>query len=213
MHAGAACHSPWLSQICGMLPTHIFAPGVQTPTQLPAEQMLLHGVPRCQLPFASQVSGVFISQVRSPGMQSSIAASTVPPPSFCVDPPAALPPTAPAPPVPAVATLPPRPPGALPAPAAPDVPAPPDVAAAPVVPPSPEVPAVPGVPASSSTALIDPHAAAYTRGSKHATRPRSANRSASRIFVSTRTVEDCLSFIVRRLADLNAQSSPARTPG
>src|SRR6266498_572071 len=100
-----------------MLPTQVFAPGVQTPTQLPAEQMFVQGVPRCQLPVASQVSGVFMSQRRSPGMQSVASSpppSTEPPLSFWVDPsglfepPAPPLPNAPTPPVSAVA--PPRPP-------------------------------------------------------------------------------------------------------
>ena len=65
-----------------MLPTQVFIPGVQTPTQLPAEQMFVQVVPRCQLPFASQVSGVFMSQRQSPGMQSSAAASAAPLASF-----------------------------------------------------------------------------------------------------------------------------------
>src|SRR3954466_13613925 len=115
-----------------MLPTQVFAPGVQTPTQLPAEQMFVQVVPRCQLPAASQVSGVFMSHRRSPGMQSVASippASTDPPLSFWVDPsgllepPAPTPPVANTPPVPAAPVVPPRPPAAVPpAPAAPKVP-------------------------------------------------------------------------------------------
>jgi hypothetical protein len=74
----------------------------------------------------------------------------------------------------------------------------------------PDVPDVPDAPASAppippasllSTALIDPHAAAHTAGSRQATRVSSASR-----FVITKpTVEDRQPFIVRAGADLNAQ--------
>ena len=188
-----------------MLPTQVFAPGLQTPTQLPAVQMFVQVVPRCQLPFASQVSGVFMSHRRSPGMQSVASrptASTEPPPSFWVDPSGLFepavpgPPLAPRPPVPAAPVVPPRPPAAVPA-----APADPEVPAVPAVPDAPA--SAPPVPAASllSTALIDPHAAAHITGSSQATRVSSASR-----FVITKpTVEDRQPFIVRAGADLNAQ--------
>src|SRR4029079_10744546 len=115
-----------------MLPTQVFAPGVQTPTHAPAEQMLLQAAPRCQLPFPSQVSGVFMSQRRSPGMQSSPIASAVPPPVFLVLPSGLLEPAAPAPPVVPPAAVPPRP-------VAPNVPALPEIPASPDVPDTPDV--------------------------------------------------------------------------
>src|SRR5262245_63423341 len=68
-----------------MLPTHIFAPGAQTPMQVPATHMLLHAGPRCQTPFASHVSGMLSSQRRSPGMQAIASCPESDSPSFPVD--------------------------------------------------------------------------------------------------------------------------------
>src|SRR5215831_17111176 len=104
-----------------MLPRHIFVPGEQTPTQLPATHMLVHAAPRSQLPFASQVRGVLTSQRRSPGMQSLGSASAdiaSPEPSLPTEPsgfelpaPPAVPvPDAPPIPVPAPPPVPTRPP-------------------------------------------------------------------------------------------------------
>jgi hypothetical protein len=58
VHAAALCHCPFAPQVCGVLPLHCLAPGLQTPEQLPAKHTKGQSVPFVQLPLASQVCGV-----------------------------------------------------------------------------------------------------------------------------------------------------------
>lgn len=49
---------------------HSFAPGVQTPVQLPALQTYVHGLPSTHVPLALHVSGVFPVQLSVNGTHS-----------------------------------------------------------------------------------------------------------------------------------------------
>jgi hypothetical protein len=63
-------HCPVPSQVCGTLPLHFFAPGTQTPTQLPLSQTKGQSEPLVQLPPLSQVCGVLFMHRFAGGRQT-----------------------------------------------------------------------------------------------------------------------------------------------
>jgi translation initiation factor IF-2 len=158
-----------------MLPTHIFAPGVQVPTQAPAAQVLLQTAPDCQTPFASQVCGVEPMQRRSPVMQLLATASTAPPSGAPLSFPAAAS-GLDEPPAPVARPAPPPVPEAVP-PVPEPLPLPP--AARPPAPADPTAPAPP--PSAPSCTLIDPQAAIPMTG-----RSSAAYRTPDGLYISKR---------------------------
>jgi hypothetical protein len=65
------CQVPVASQVCGCMPLHCFAPGVQTPVQAPPAQTYWQAAPVfCQAPFASQVCGCRLLHCLAVGVQT-----------------------------------------------------------------------------------------------------------------------------------------------